>query len=620
MNGTVFLRELRSGLIHGAACLVPAIGIVLVAGWLRHSDNFVAISAASLAVLVWIIIFASGARTFSLEDRQDQWLFWYSLPVSRDALWLSMVGGRMIASLLSLGLLLIVLFLSGLPDLALPQGLQAGRGWLPLSALALSSYATIFASGYCVSLVIRRTLLIHVTGLVLLWILLFSMARYVQLGQGLAGPAGFDLFFLAALFFFLAAVFSLLSWLFFRRGELHIWKRRAVNLGALVLALASTLWLIRMITRPPLVDLVAGPWIQPLSSYSEARIDVSGTGRLVSVGGQYLAVVESLENRLGYSRISLIETATGRLVGQRRWNDLEWVSWGGREQVLRIVSFDWDPFLMRYTGTVMHRVTPEGRILSQSRFQLPPDLITLQGGSDLLIESVASGTRVVLLAEPERARVLMELPGVLAWSTQPLRRQGVFVFLKDSRINQPWDIWHIAGGTVRKVQDKESIFRSPSQVRLQQRFGRPAFAQALQDPDLAHADQRLALSLPDSLALSVGTDGSAALYDGTLDREIPLPGCTRRASSPELIPHRNNLAFLVRLQCGDAASTSEEIQRRHFYYLPGFGRAKPLPALDRVMEKSPDPLAYLDEQTVIWREGETWKSLRQGQLRILWPE
>jgi hypothetical protein len=133
------------------------------------------------------------------------------------------------------------------------------------------------------------------------------------------------------------------------------------------------------------------------------------------------------------------------------------------------------------------------------------------------------------------------------------------------------------------------------------------------------------VSLPEKLALYLPTGGSEArihLYDGSLGREIPLPSCPAGpAKNQELVPTRNSPAFLIRYQCRHVGASGQALQPRHFYYFPGSGSPKALPALDRVLDGKPILLAYLDEQTAIWRpeKGETWKILRDGQVRTLWP-
>lgn len=118
-------------------------------------------------------------------------------------------------------------------------------------------------------------------------------------------------------------------------------------------------------------------------------------------------------------------------------------------------------------------------------------------------------------------------------------------------------------------------------------------------PAYVRNDQRPAISTPEGLAVYLpagGRDGVASLYDGVLDRVIPLPSCSGgQAAFPKLIAAENGLAFLVRFQC-DAP-----VRVRHFYYLPGSGSVKPLPVLDRVMTREPILLAYLDETSGIWR-------------------
>jgi ABC-type transport system involved in multi-copper enzyme maturation permease subunit len=616
MKRSIFLRELRVGLLQELVAAGLVLGVLAVAGWLAVSvfgqplEEMGDALSASLVVLITLLAFSSGARTFTAESRRRQELFFCILPISRTALWLSMVAGRLAAAL-SLATLLLLAgfsFPGDSPDLLRDLGAEE-----------LTLYLTLFASGCCFPLLFRRDAAAYLAA-VLIFLLLALV--FPLLGS-------FSGFLLELLWtisaHLLSAAFLMLSWLFFQWGESRTRKRQLTNLMLLGLTLAVSFLLVGTVTQSPLLDRFAGPWTQGQSPEPQSPLQKwASTARLVSPGGRYLAVVEGLNLRPGVSRVTIVETATGRRIGKHRWRGFRWVSWDARNEVLRIL--DRASWFSVTVGSVSTRLgsdwillTPEGRELTRHRSEPILAALSLQDGSDLLIDS-NSRALLVRWGSPKDFRVLAKVPEVS--TIDPWSGQGAIVtHLSDIRM-----VRQVRDGFARPAIDV-GVFLEPYLLflrEIEERSGQSLLTQGSKDR-LIKKPIFGGVSLPDKLALYLPKDGSGArvhLFDGSLGREIPLPACAiGPAAAPELIPTSNSLAFLVRYQCHDYAASGQDLQRRHFYYLPGSGSVKPFPALDPVLDDSSILLAYLDERTAIWRPkgGETWKILRDGQIRTLWP-
>lgn len=609
MNRTIFLRELRVGLLQELVAAGIVLGVLAIGRWLAVSvfdqpfrDLGEAISlfmTASIALLA----FFSGARTFTAESRRRQELFFCTLPISRTALWFSMVGGRLTAALPMAALLLLTGFsLRGNSSLFLSVGVAG------LAAL----YPTLFASGCCLPLLFRRDAAPYLAGVLIIPPVLAHIPIFIIWGS-------FSDFLSRQLWGIsvgiLSAALFLLSWSFFQRGESQVRTRQLTNLMILGATLAMFFLVIGTVTLSPLLDGVAGPWTQNLEPQAPFNWTTSPSP-LVSHGGRYLAVVETLRERPGISRVTIVETASGRHIGMHRWQGLSQVTWNRQHEVLRILHRGRSLETSKWTW-----LTLEGLEMSRYSLKNIKDVLPLRDGSDLLLDT-SSRARLLRWESPKGFRVLAEIPEagpMYQWSGK-----GAIVFQRSDTTTQV--IHHVTNGTVTAVGDVE-VFLKPYLSFLsmvEQNSGQ----RILNDTTKERLLEKPAfggLSLPDKLALylPIGESGTRAhLYDGALDREIPLPACSSgQAATPELIPTHNSPAFLIRHQCRHVGASGPVLQLRHFYYLPGSGSPKALSILDQILDSNPILLAYLDERTAIWRpeKGETWKILRDGQVRTLWP-
>lgn len=226
MKKAIFLRELRVGLLQELVAAGGVLGMLTAVGWV-YDQSFRDIKEALpmiLFPLIALLAFSSGARTFMAESRRRQERFFYTLPISRGALWFSLVGGRLAASLP----MVTLLFLIG----SLLRRTPLSRDSLGAGALAL--YVLPFASGCCFSLPFRRATVAYLTGL---WFV-FLVQFIDQILQGFYSDVRVVSYFL------LSATFLLLSWFFFHQGELHSWARQITHFVLLVVALMPLLLLL----------------------------------------------------------------------------------------------------------------------------------------------------------------------------------------------------------------------------------------------------------------------------------------------------------------------------------------------------------------------------------------
>lgn len=702
----IFVREFRSAALQESGSLLLILSLFLVIERWKVSSGQVleqirpAMDAALLAVVaLWG--FATGARCFSEALKRRRFLYLYSLPLSRNRLWSALAAGRLTAGLVSLAVLFLVR-----PSLL--QGIRAAREDISLALpWLLALYFVLLAAGLCFSQVFQRTTTACLVGYPAALILLLQALGYLFDGVPPARlwQSSANLVWLSAGALLLLL---LLSWGFFVIGENAVRRRSLLNQISLAMILSGTLMTVGAASR---LAWPEGPWLQTPPRYDpDSASFPTYKSRPVSAGGRYLAVVERLYERPGYSRLHVIETATGRILETRRWRGLRWAGWSGQREVLQVVisptAFH-DPWAVREPEATWIRLEPSGRELSRRRLGVFVDA-SFADGATLLLDRQKTEGRLLRLEGNGRTILLARVSSPENAQISSLRRQGALL----ASMKEPWNAWHIVGPSARELRRPDAApsinlisgdfamfssentrhdFKSENLKHFlfgplpgrwdSYRFVDPspndylvlgptvsAFAlsrhnQALslwvrrlgssgwirlsrglsldankkeeerrgseitRRPILRHiqVDQKPSISFLDRLALYLpmgGADGRAAIYDGALDREIPLPTCRQgKAALPELISARDERTWLLRFRCIVPSPLGVKIEFRHFYYLPGSGQPQDLSALDREIGEEPILLAYLDERTAIWRpeEGETWKILRDGQIRTLWP-
>ena len=692
MNRMIFFRELRSAAAQEAGGLLLILILFLaIERWGVYSGQALEQIRpgidASLLAIVALWGFATGARCFPEDLKRRRFLYLYSLPLSRSRLWISLVAGRLTAGLLSLAALLLLR----------PSILQEIRDVREDISLALpwflALYFVLLTAGLCFSQVFQRTLIIYLTGYPAVLFLLFQVLGYLNDGvpRNRFWQSSSNLVWLSTGSFLL---FLGLSWRFFVIGESGIRRRTLINQVSLAMILSGALVAVGVTSR--LLPL-EGSWLQIIPrSHSELSFP-SHLSRHVSAGGRYLAVAERLAERPAYSRIYIIETATGRVVGTRRWRGLEWVGWSGQGEILQVVISPTpihDPWAVRKPEAAWIRLDPSGRELSRRRLGVFLNARSLADGATLLLDRQGTEARLLRLEGDGRAILLVRVSSLETPRIASLRKHGA-LFTNTAKL---WSsTWHIEGLSARELDsppwpflklagddllEKEvmHLFGSPKRGLsilapahgdylilnraasvfalgrqgqtvsfLMRRRGSSGWVQLsagfpsdrfIEDVRWRHssgwgltrsdyrniqADQGPSISFLDGLALYLptgGADGRISLYDGSLDREIPLPACQQgRVTFPEMISAHDELSWLLRFRCLVRSPFGVQAEFRSFYYVPGSGQPKNLSASNRALGEEPIFLAYLDERTAIWSpgRGETWKILRDGQIRTLWP-
>ena len=649
MNGVkaIFVRELRAGFLPDAVILLLALATfavverAMVVGGELSEEARQGIDLALFGSAA-VLSFASGARTFPRELKVRRLLSLYTFPISRGALWCALVGGRFTGTAAALvGLLLIrPSILSTLADPAV--GAMA-----PLLTLV----PVLFAAGLCFALTFEHTVLVYLIGYP---VTIYSVVQALGLANAGAPswrPSGFVVWLWTPALASIFLVFLALSWWFFQLGDFTVRRRSLARQALLAIFLLGSLGLTGAVTHRLLLADRSGQWMHrpvlsaPWLSYQE---------RSASPGGRYLVIAERPMGRSDIARLSVVETATGRVITTQIWHDLRWASWSGKEQVLHLLALDhwapepWRTLLAPQPAWI--RLSPEGKELSRFRLGNIRAVAFLPDGTDLITHDIHSKIQLLCLQSQPTPLVLGEIPWSKEW--QPI--SPLSYCRKGTVFGAIGSMWRVENRGPRKLSSSESQgFGPPAQIGLrwpkdvttislwtrslnslnwvQRARDLTPIAPVVRDfrslaPVHVRKGQRPSISFPEGLAAYLpeggGGDGLASLYDGALDREIPLPACVGgRAVSPELIAAQSGPAFLVRFQCRVPASLREKIRFRHFYYLPGSGTVKPLPALDRMMTEEKISLAYLAETSAIWRsEGrETWMTLRDGKLRTLWP-
>jgi hypothetical protein len=643
----IFLRELQAGLVPDVIiCLLAlaaftAVERALMGGGTPSEDARQGIDLVLFGCAA-LLSFASGARTFPREIKERRLLSLYILPISRGTLWCALVGGRLIACTAALA----TLFLARRSILLTLVQMEPLLGSL---VLLVALIPVLFMAGVCSSLTFENNATVYLIGYPLAFFSVFQIIGLAKAGFSSWRPTGLvDWFWtlsLALLFFVLSA----LSWWFFRLGDLTVRRRSLAKQVHLTLALLCTFGVTGAATHSTLLANRLGPWVQDQVAHGHPW--ERDQQRAASPGGRYLAIAERLAGRPGLSRLNIVETSSGRVITTQMWHDLLWARWSAHEQELYLLLRDhWAPEPWRTLLAPQRtwvRLSPEGKELSRFPLGSIPISAFLPDGTDLIINDTGDKIQLLDLKNRPVPSVIQEIPRIpQLWPVHLYRNsQGVIVF--DTLGSR----WWVKNGKVHRIDSSDDrYFGRPAEIDLYWQDD-PALSlwtrtstnpkpkrratglaptaipeeARLLNEFLIRSDQRPSISRPESLAIYLptgGRDGIVSLYDGVLDREIPLPVCTGgRAVFPELIAAESGPAFMIRFQCHVPARAGNTVRARHFYYLPGSGAVKPLPVLDRIMAHRPLLLAYLDERSAIWlsEDNRTWTLLRNGQLRTLWP-
>lgn len=497
MKRALFAREFRTALVPNLVTIVAILGTLLLVErayglkFGKAEDVRIFIDWTLLAGLV-LSGFISGERCFPPEVKEQRLLFLSSLPLSRGGVWFAMVSGRLLAALTSLtaGILLRRPFLVLLKE----QG--AWPIFTIAATLAIVLYLVFFAGGVLFAFLFRKPLFSYAVGYPVLGLVLFEtlLATVYNFStpvlQDLQIPPlrSFDelsfpfsaVLFPLSLLLLLFAGCLLLSFHLFSRGEVGDIKRRMSN--ALVSSLAAVVYLgvvfwsssfnllpVRMTRDPVFLESFYFPNLPPL----------------VSPDGRYLCVLDQIDGRPPFVRVSILENQTGRILSETTHVGFALAQWAGKGATLSLVTFNDSP-LDRWgyliPGSVdWFRLNPEGQEISKLRLRGVETLEPLPNGRILAV--LQEGDILLLNGESGHSSKVAEasLDGNVV-----VARGGDSTLVYFDNIIQPDKAW-VVGQGIREVVATRSTLRdhvvffgnvigslNEAQAVLRQKFSQPS--------------------------------------------------------------------------------------------------------------------------------------------------
>ncbi len=373
--------------------------------------------AASLAfdsvALVLLVAsgYFSGLAAFSQDFKQKYMFFLQALPLSKSALWWTLLLANLSAALLSLGVALLWTELGAKPLLL---GLLihlvlfcAGSGY----ALLFRNLSVIAAVGAFATLAT-----LAVTVLLLISFVsdpLFSRNELVP-RSGMSGgqPAWIpglselqpDLVYFLFCMLALLLLYVFLSYRFFVAGEFYILKVRLKNAG-LLLACHLGIFVVLAVAQDFSTFVASDPmearcpWGAPFDACTA-----------VSPRGDRLAVVERSRRHPQFARVSIVDVKTGKLSGRIRLRGVREIGWSSTGESL-IVDLADDAPLARCSYLLppsdsLAWVSPDGREMSRTRFRFSRILIeSFAAGNRLLVVTKSGGRGYVLSIDPSTRKI-----------------------------------------------------------------------------------------------------------------------------------------------------------------------------------------------------------------------
>lgn len=496
MRRTLFAREFRSALLPNlvtvGAILATLILLERIYG-LRLGKAEDIREFTDLALLVGLVVsgFISGERCFPSEMKESRMLFLSSLPISRSWTWLSIVSARLLAAVISIAL--GVALRRPFPELRDSRLLRLDIGLTVV--LILFAYVLFFSAGALLALLSRRTLFSYIAGFLVLGILLLEILLatcYPSVGPSLPEIWIPPLMFadslrpvrMVSVLSPLLILWLLLSWRFFIQGEIGNWRRRIRNQILFGLGTTVYLGLVILAASSPKLTSIGDTW---------RIIDSSGFGWQgkpygVSSDGRYLFVFEFLDRSPFMVRVSIVDTASGKVTGQWMSGGIGWGNWSNPGHILNLLALNNSP-LDRWgylvPGTVdWIRLSPEGREISRRRFQGVAGLQALAGGRSLVVLREGEQGRIILLDgfsghSSEVARAPLD-------GNVSLRQDGSAAWVFFDNVLMPRRSW-IVDSRARDVRVPRSAVETPYilsgevlgsavdlQAALRRRFAPPA--------------------------------------------------------------------------------------------------------------------------------------------------
>ena len=331
MKRALFSREFRSALLPNlitAVAILASLMVVEKIYGVRFDAPLDARGFVDGMLLIGLVVsgFISGERCFPPELKEHRIFFLSSLPISWSGMWLAIVSGRLVAAMICA----LVVVSIRLPAFWTQSDVIPLPIALAIAAVALFAYGLFFSAGTLFALLFPRPLISYAVGYPLLGLLVLETLLAVSYDTSSFELRALQMFppvdlaffsvklsmfvpFLILLFSFLA-----LSLRFFVRGENANPQQRARNQRLSVLtALIYLLFIIVVWARPTLV----GKTWETLGT-SGAFVPAG-----VSLDGRYLFTGQNLAGLPGIRRISIVDTRTGRLMGQALYKEVYWGYW-----------------------------------------------------------------------------------------------------------------------------------------------------------------------------------------------------------------------------------------------------------------------------------------------------
>lgn len=463
MKRTLFIRELRSALPPQLIALAIFLGGALVTEKAFHvqlanlgiSLDFLVLSLFMLSAVL------TGERCFSVELKDRRYFFLASLPLYRGWTWFCIVSARLLAGLL--GLAAVELFLAARsPFWRMIK--EIGSDSIPLLALLYLHYLFFFSIGASFSLLFRRLLPVFAAGSLCLIIssgLMLQWTLYGYSASSLSSPTTVtpdQKFYLLWYIGVLLVALSLigLSWQFFIKGEFGSTKRLIRSSLCLVLTLSGALLLHLFITTDPGIARVGSCWImrQPTFTWEEMVPQ-----RPVSDEGHYVFMHESLSHRPRFSRITLLDTSTGRNMGRWSSSGVLWAGWVG--DTLRFLTVNDSPWnhwgLPKATSVDLIDVGLDGRELWRRNIKNAQAFAPFPNAQRLLLVLRDKDVGKISLLD-ERLGTLEQLAlGPLTGfaSVQPAGEAWIVHFNNDPR---PGKVWLVTSQARELVHDHGTYF------------------------------------------------------------------------------------------------------------------------------------------------------------------
>ena len=457
MSNSLFSREYWSALVPSAAILAVLLAAAAVVerlnasrlaepSDLRHAIDFFFITGFCVSGFVF------GERCFPENLKDRRFLFLSSLPITRGALWISVVGGRSFAAWTVIGLTL-----SLRPSIGSSLS-YAGLLWgaPSLGILCLAVHASLFSAGLSFALISRHVYLTYVVGPAAMTIALFSAA--LAMGYAFSYPwwsgvpegASLSSLLQAEWFPFwvgsamlLSALLTTRSYSTFKRGEFNSPRRRLVGALAVALIFFSFISAACWVVVCPL-PLLAGPWRPALN------FDFWPNGeKPVSASGTYIALIRQRTNQPRFKEVLIIDTRSGEVTGKARFRDAREWGWSHHGDMLNLLVVRDSPLdrwgFLAPGHVQLVRLSPKGKEISRQRLT---GEVRLSRSGDVLVVREGGTGRVLIAKGTSGFAEVVRTPLTDGFRILSAGEGSLVLFHGGSRASRAW----LVGKVVRELK------------------------------------------------------------------------------------------------------------------------------------------------------------------------